>query len=99
MKKIENLATTKKEDEFWENFKSFIENSGRSPADASPEDFKDFDGTFEQLDYCVKNGLVISDFDEWQAVQRVVKHSLDYKSAIAISDILYKNDISIFDCE
>lgn len=78
-------------------FEDFLARSSHSGLEK--HQFKDFSGTFDDLDYCIKNNLAVEDFDEWQAVQRIIKHKIDWETAKAISNKLYEKDISVFDCE
>jgi hypothetical protein len=78
-------------------FEDFLARSSHSGLEK--HQFKDFSGTFDDLDYCIKNNLAVEDFDEWQAVQRMIKHKIDWETAKAISNKLYEKDISVFDCE
>lgn len=82
---------------FDDKFKKFLERSFYSGIEK--HQFKDFSGTFDDLDYCLENNLTAEDFDEWQAVQRMIKHKVDWETAKAISNTLYEKDISVFDCE
>lgn len=78
-------------------FDNFLKENGREGLNI--DDFKDYLGDFDDLEWAMDNKLTIEDFDEWQAVQRVVKYKLDYRTANEIATSLANNDISIFDCE
>lgn len=63
------------------------------------EIWKDFNGTTEQTEWAINNNIDPSDFDTWQAVQRVLRHTLSYDKAMKIDKVLNEINLSIFDCE
>lgn len=64
------------------------------------EDWKDYFECYEQLEWAIHNGVTPSDYDEWQATQRVLKHELKFDTAIEITKVLYEmEELNIFDCE
>lgn len=80
-----------------EKFNKWQEKYGYGKTD---EFWKDYKGGTEQLEWAIDNNIHCADFDRWQCVQRILRHSLDYETAKEIFKTLYERElIEIFDCE
>lgn len=81
-----------------ERFHKWLESDGNENTDISA--WKDYNGTYGQLEWAIDNNVWTIDYDEWQAAQRVLKHELKFETAMDITKVLYeKEDLNIFDIE
>lgn len=84
--------------ELKERFDKWIQENGSEHTDISS--WKDYNGAYSQLEWAISNNVCTVDYDEWQAVQRILKHELRFETAMDITKALYeKEDLNIFDCE
>lgn len=80
-----------------EKFDKWLEEHGCSGGWS--ETWKDFNETTVQTEWAIDNNIAPIDFDTWQAVQRVLRHTLPYDEAMKIDKVLNEINLSIFDCE
>lgn len=80
------------------SLKEWLDNQGYYEP-ISLERYKDYNGTYKQLEYAIKNKIDIADFDDWQSLQRVFKHSMEYFYFEKINTLLWEQGINICDCE